>query len=100
MRFLGNESMKRNRYEELCNEAKGFYMLDDESHEDMFRRLTVIATNFKSVGANYIDDAWIKRKYVSALMPFESIQLNSIKGRKSYPKMSCIIPLLLFPWMC
>ena len=86
-RFLGNDSMRRNRYKELCNEAEGFYMLDDDSHEDMFRRLTIIATDFKSVGADYIDDAWIKRKYVSALMPFESIHLNSIKGRESYPKM-------------
>ena len=63
-------------------------MLDGESHEDMFRRLTIIATDFKSVGAEYIDDAWIKRKYVNALMPFESINLNSIKGRESYPCMS------------
>ena len=63
-------------------------MLDDESHEDMFRKLTIIATDFKSVGAEYIDDAWIKRKYVNALMPFESIHLNSIKGRESYPRMS------------
>ena len=87
-RFIGNDSMRRTIFDELSNEAKGFYMLDDESHEDMFRRLTVIATDFKSVGAEYIDDAWIKRKYVNALMPFESIHLNSIKGRESYPRMS------------
>ena len=28
-RFLGNDSMKRNRYDELSNEAEGFYMNDD-----------------------------------------------------------------------
>ena len=32
--------------------------------------------------------AWIKSKYVNALMPFESINLNSIKGRESYHLMS------------
>ena len=37
--------MKRNRYDELSNEAEGFYMRDDESHEDMFQRLTIIATD-------------------------------------------------------
>ena len=63
--------MKRNRYDELSNEAEGFYMRDDESHEDMFRRITIIANDFKKVGAEYIDDAWIKRKYVSALMRSE-----------------------------
>ena len=61
-RFLRNDSMKRNRYDELSNEAEGFYMRDDESHEDMFRRLNIIANDFKKVGAEYIDDAWIKRK--------------------------------------
>ena len=34
-RFIGNDSMRRNRFEALSNEAEGFYMLDGESHEDM-----------------------------------------------------------------
>ena len=63
--------MRRNRYDALSNEAEGVYMHDGESHEDMFRRLKIIATNFKSVGADHVDDAWIKIKYVNALMPFE-----------------------------
>jgi hypothetical protein len=84
VRFVGNDSMKINRYDELSNEAEGFYMLDGESHEDMYRRLIVIATDFKKVGAEYVDDSWIKRKYVNALMPFEEANLNSIKGREKY----------------
>ena len=35
-----------------------------------------------------MDDAWIKRKYVSALMPFESIDLKSLQGRHNYHLMS------------
>ena len=31
--YLGNESMRRNRFDTLCNEAEGFYMLDNETHE-------------------------------------------------------------------
>ena len=54
----------------------------------MFRRLTIIATDFKKVGAEYVDDAWIKRKYVNALVPFESTNLNSVKGRESYHRMT------------
>ena len=88
VRFIGNDSMKRNRYDELSNEAEGFYMHDGESHEDMYRRLIVIATEFKKVGAEYVDDAWIKRKYVNTLMPFEEANLNSIKGREKYHLMS------------
>ena len=74
--FVGNESMKRNRFDALSNEAKGFYMLDGESHEDMYRRLKIVASDFKSVGADHINDAWIKRKYVNALMPFDPTDLD------------------------
>ena len=76
--FVGNESMIRNRYDALSNEAEGFYMLDGENHEDMYRRLKGIATTFRKHGATHIDDAWIKRKYVSALMPFEPTDLKSL----------------------
>ena len=31
-RFIGNDSMRRNRYDDLSNEAEGFYMFDDETH--------------------------------------------------------------------
>ena len=86
-RFVGNDSTKRNRYDELSNVAEGFYMQDDETHEDMFRRLTIIATDFKKVGSKYVD-AWVKRNYVNALMPFEDTNLNSIKGRERYHQMS------------
>jgi hypothetical protein len=34
--------MRRNRFEALSNEAEGFYMLDGENHEDMYRRLKVV----------------------------------------------------------
>ena len=86
--FIGNESMRRNRYEALSNQAEGFYMLDGEDHEDMYRRLKSVATTFRDHGATYVDDAWIKRKYVSALMPFEAIDLKSLQGRYNYHLMT------------
>ena len=33
--YLGNESKRRNRFDALSNEAEGFYMLDNESHEEI-----------------------------------------------------------------
>ena len=76
--FLGNDSMKRNRYDGLSNDAEGFYMFDNENHEDMYGRLKTLAKAFYDVGATYVDDAWVKRKYVNALLPFEPIELKSI----------------------
>ena len=55
--FVGNESMRRNRYEALNNQAEGFYMLDGEDHEDMYRRLKAIANTFRDHGASHVDDA-------------------------------------------
>ena len=86
--FLGNESMKRNRFDALSNDAEGFYMLDSETHEEMYGRLKILAKAFYNVGATYVDDAWIKRKYVNALMPFEPIELKAIQGRHNYLLMS------------
>ena len=34
--FVGNESMMRNRFEALSNQAEGFFMIDGEDHEDMY----------------------------------------------------------------
>ena len=63
-------------------------MQEGEDHEDMYRRLKSIATTFKSLGASHIDDAWIKRKYVSSLMPFESADLKTLQGRHNYHTMT------------
>ena len=56
--------MQRNRFEALSNQAEGFFMIDGEDHEEMYRRLKTLATEFRALGATYVDDAWIKRKYV------------------------------------
>src|SRR4051812_34372975 len=55
--YVGNESMRRNQYDALRNEAKGFYMKEGEDHEDMYRRLKTTATAFSNVGASHVDDA-------------------------------------------
>ena len=86
--FIGNESMRSNRFEEISNEAEGFYMEEGESHEDMYRRLKALATTFRDLGAYYVDDAWVKRKYINALMPFEPSDLKNLKGRHNFLQMS------------
>ena len=44
--YLGNESMKRNSFDAICNETEGFYMLDNQTHEEMYGRLKVLAKVF------------------------------------------------------
>ena len=45
--FVGNESMQRNRFEALSNQAEGFFMIDGEDHEEMYRRLKTLALNLE-----------------------------------------------------
>jgi hypothetical protein len=40
------------------------------------------------VGAKHIDDAWIKDKYIDALVPYETIDIKSILGRYNYGQMT------------
>jgi hypothetical protein len=86
--FVGNESMKRNKYNALRNQAEGFMKLPNEDHQEMYRRLLSIATAFGSVGAKHVDDMWIKDKYVDALMPYEPMHIKSLQGRYNYFQMS------------
>ena len=86
--FVGNESMKKNRFNALSNETEGFFMMDGENHEDMYRRLKAKALNFKDHGATWIDDEWIKRKYLNALLPFEADDIKSLQGRHNFNSMT------------
>jgi hypothetical protein len=85
---VGNESMKRTRYEAFTNQAEGFFMKDVEDHQEMYQRLKAISTTFKNLGACHIDDEWIKMKYVLAYMPFEPTDLKSLQGRHNYHLMT------------
>ena len=82
--FVGNESMRRNRYEAMSNQIEGFYKKDDETHEEMYQRLKALASAYRDLGAKHVDDTYIKRKYVNALMPFEENDLNSLQGKHNY----------------
>ena len=54
----------------------------------MYRHLKALAKRFRKLGAEHANDAWVKRKYVNALLPFEPTDLKSLQGRHNYPHMS------------
>ena len=86
--FVGNDSRRRNKYEAMSNQIEGFFMQDGETHEDMYQRLKALANAYRDLGAKHVDDTYIKRKYVNALMPFEAADLKSLQGRHNYPQMT------------
>lgn len=86
--FVGNKSIRSSRLTEKFNESDGFAMHDDESIEDMYRRLKALCVSMYDLGAYYVDDAWVKRKFIQALLPFEETKLNSIEGRGNFLEMT------------
>ena len=40
--YIGNASIQESKYEEVSNEADNFHMLESETAEEMFRRLTAL----------------------------------------------------------
>ena len=55
--FVGNDSMRRNRYEAMSNQAEGFFMQDGEDREQMYQILKVLANTYRDFGATHVNDA-------------------------------------------
>jgi hypothetical protein len=86
--IIGNASIQSSKFDEVNNDPDGFAMVDGETPKEMYRRLKALCVAMVDLGATYVDDKWIKRKFVQALLPYEEIKLNSIKGRVDYRTMS------------
>src|SRR4051812_13815365 len=86
--FIGSKSMMQNRFEEVINEAEGFLMEEGEDHKEMYRRLKALATIFKRFCADHVDDTWVRRKYVAALMHFKPIDLKILKNKHNFCEMT------------
>ncbi|KAK1683184.1 hypothetical protein QYE76_044032 [Lolium multiflorum] len=61
--FLGNASIQSSRFDEVNNMADNFVMIEGETPEEMYRRLIALAVQMQDLGATFVDDHWIKRKF-------------------------------------
>ncbi|KAK1603473.1 hypothetical protein QYE76_016690 [Lolium multiflorum] len=64
--FLGNASIQSSRFDEVNNMADNFVMIEGETPEEMYRRLIALAVQMQDLGATFVDDHWIKRKFYNA----------------------------------
>ena len=67
--FLGNASIQSSRFDEVNNMADNFVMIEGETPEEMYRRLIALAVQMQDLGATFVDDHWIKRKFYNNLLP-------------------------------
>ncbi|KAK1698905.1 hypothetical protein QYE76_015602 [Lolium multiflorum] len=80
--FLGNGSIQCSRFCEVM--ANDFVMIEGESPEEMYWCLIALAMQMRDLGATFVDDRWIKKKFYNALLPW-----SENKKRNSRPRNSC-----------
>jgi hypothetical protein len=67
--FTGNASIKSSKFDEINSEQENFIMIAGQTPEDMHRRLTALNVALMDHWFKDIDDNWIKRKFISVIMP-------------------------------
>ena len=68
--------------------ADNFVMNEGESPEEMYRRLIALVVQMQDLGATFVDDPWIKRKFYNALLPYEEVKLTAIRQNASFRAMT------------
>src|SRR5664279_1915944 len=94
--FEGNSSIQQSKYDLALDQADMFVMQEDESPEDLYRRLTALAIQLRYFGREEIIDDWVKRKFVKAITPFEKTLATTIRARPDFGTLSSISVLSEF----
>jgi hypothetical protein len=88
--FQGNESIQSSKYDMEIDKSDNFFMQEDETPEELYRRTVELANQLRYFGKDEIPDEWIKRKFVKAITPFEKSLFASIRTRSDYNSLSSI----------
>src|SRR5664279_3242112 len=94
--FQGNESIQSSKYDIAIDQAEQFVMHEDESPEELYRRLVSLATQLRDFGKDEISDDWIKRKFLKAITPFEKNLSTNIRTRSDYNSLNSVSVLSEF----
>jgi hypothetical protein len=82
--FLGSASIQLCKYEAVLDEAKEFVMNEDETPEDLYRRLSALAITLNDFGFEKVEDSWIKRKFLKAITPSNQSLAQTIRSRPDF----------------
>jgi hypothetical protein len=86
--FTRNASIKSSKFDKINSEQENFIMIAGQTPEDMHRRLTALSVALTDHRFKDIDDNWIKRKFISVIMPREQIHAEIICSRADFASMS------------
>ena len=85
--YIGNASIQSSKFDEVNNESDGFAMQDDETPEDMYRRLKFLCCTMRDLGATYVDDKFMKRNFFKLFFPLRN--KNSTLSRGEVTTIPC-----------
>ena len=86
--FKGNASIMASKFEEVEAESNAFVGKEGESPLDLYRRITSLVVRMLDHGAREVDDAWMKRKFMQAILPFRRHTTMSVRERSDFHTMS------------
>ena len=76
------------KFEEVEAEASAFAGREGESPLELYRRITSLSVRMLDHGAREVDDGWMKRKFMQAILPFRRQATMSIRERSDFLTMS------------
>ena len=80
----GSASIQRSNYEVVQDESDEFAMKEDEEPRELYRRVTKLAVSLRDHGSKDMDDNWIKRKFLKAMMPYHKAISSVIRQRPDF----------------
>ena len=86
--FKGNASIRASKFEEVEAESNAFVGREGESPLELYRRVTSLAVRMMDHGAKEVDDGWMKRKFMQAILPFRRHTAMSVRERPDFHTMS------------
>lgn len=86
--YKGSSSIQWSNYEMVLDAADEFVMKEDEDPRDLYRRVPTLVVALQDHGSKDVDDTWIKRKFLKAIMPFNKAMSSVIRQRPDFHSLS------------
>lgn len=86
--FEGNISVKRSRLALLKTEVSMFVRKDGETVDQVFRRLKSIVLDLRNYGCTWVDDNFIKDKFMCAMILTDDTMVTKIHQRMDFEQLT------------
>jgi hypothetical protein len=88
MLFIGNESIRPSKFDELKSEERDFIMRDNENPDEMYQRILALATALTGFGYKDNGDDYIKHMFITSINPREPTRSEIIRSRSDFGHMT------------